>query len=343
MSFKELKKKSGRKSVEALAEEASKMNKPGEGFNDDRFWRPTRDKSDNGFAVIRFLPTAGDENVPWVRVFSHGFQGKGGWYIENCPTTVGGKCPLCEANSELWNSGVEANKQIARDRKRRLQYISNILVLSDPKNPQNEGQVFLYRYGTKIFDKIMGAMSPEFQDEAPLNPFDFWEGANFKLKIRRVKGFVNYDKSEFDPPTPLLEGDDEKLEELWKKQYPLQEFVGAGEFKTYAALSERLKSVLVGGPAKSAKKTAAEDSEESDESPLAEDSEDSEGEALPVTRKPARGATTPTKGARKTASTEDDEDSEEAEKVPAKSEVATEEDTEENSALSYFEALAEED
>lgn len=245
LSFKDLKKRRGRKGTEALADEASKMNKPGGSFDDDRFWKPTRDKSDNGFAVIRFLPAVAGENIPWVRVFSHGFQGPTGkWYIENCPTTLGGKCPACERNSELWNSGIDANKDIARNRKRRLQYISNIYVVSDPKNPDNEGKVFLYKYGVKIFDKLMEAMNPQFEDESPVNPFCFWEGANFKLKVRKVKGFINYDKSEFETASQLLDGADDALETLYKQQHALQQFVAAGEFKAYDKLKSRLDDVL---------------------------------------------------------------------------------------------------
>lgn len=292
MSFKDLKSRRGRKGAEQLAEEASKMNKPGEGFNDDRFWKPTRDKSDNGYAVIRFLPAPEGEDIPWVRVFSHGFQDKGGWYIENCPTTIGGKCPLCEANNELWNSGVEANKDIARNRKRRLQYIANILVVSDPKNPENEGKVFLFKFGTKIFTKITDAMSPEFEDEEPMSPFDFWDGADFKLKIRKVKGFINYDKSEFAEPSALFDGDDEKLEELWHKQHALQEFVDAKQFKSHAELKSRLDAVLTGGPQKGAKKTAAEAAEETpaigedDDEPKRDVVETPENEAAEVDAAP---------------------------------------------------------
>lgn len=245
MSFKDLKKRRGRKGTEQLADEAAKMNKPGGSFDDDRFWKPTRDKSDNGFAVIRFLPAVANEDIPWVRIFSHGFQGPTGkWYIENCPTTLGQKCPACEGNSELWNSGIEANKDIARRRKRRLQYISNVYIVSDPKNPENEGKVFLYKYGVKIFDKLMESMNPEFEDESPVNPFCFWEGANFKLKIRRVKGFVNYDKSEFEAASQLLDADEEALETLYKTQHSLQQFIATTEFKKYEVLKDRRADVL---------------------------------------------------------------------------------------------------
>lgn len=216
---------------------------------DDRFWQPEVDKAGNGMAVIRFLPVSQKDSedesaLPWVRVFSHGFQGPGGWLIDNCLTTINEKCPVCESNSTLWNSGIEANKQIARDRKRKLSYISNILVVSDPKHPENEGQVRLFKFGKKIFDKISEAMNPEFDDEKPVNPFDFWEGANFKLKIRQVEGYRNYDKSEFESPEALFNGNDEKLEALWKKQHSLAEFVEKKNFKSYDQLKSRLDKVL---------------------------------------------------------------------------------------------------
>jgi hypothetical protein len=198
-------------------------------------------------AIIRFLPGSsidGDDALPWVRVFNHGFQGPGGWYIENSLTTLGQKDPVSEYNSTLWNSGIEANKEIARKQKRRLTYISNILVISDPKHPENEGQIKLYKYGKKIFDKINETMNPEFPDEKPVNPFDFWEGANFKLKIRQVEGYRNYDKSEFESPTPLFDGDDDKLEALWKKEYSLKEFLDPKHFKSYDVLKAKLDKVL---------------------------------------------------------------------------------------------------
>ena len=251
MGFKDLKKRS-QDNISRLTDELNKMNKGAESYKDDRIWKPELDQASNGFAVIRFLPPVEGEDVPWVRIFSHGFQGKGGWFIENCPTTIGGKCPLCESNGELWNSGVEDDKNVARDRKRKLSYFSNILVVSDPKNPQNEGKVFLFKYGKKIFDKIMEKIQPEFVDESPVNVFDFWKGADFKLKIRKVAGYVNYDKSEFDTPQPLMGGDDAKLEGVWKKQYSLKEFIGADKFKSYDELSTKLRSVLSGSASKKA-------------------------------------------------------------------------------------------
>ena len=245
MSFSNMKKKSGK--MDELMDQLNKIqSSEKKDYKDDRFWKPGTDPSDNGYAVIRFLPAAEGEDTPWVRLFSHGFKGKGGWFIENCPTTIGGKCPLCEANSDLWNSGSEMDKEIARNRKRRLNYISNILVIDDPKNPDNNGKVFLYKFGKKIFDKITEAMQPEFADEDPVNPFDFWKGANFKLKIKHVAGFVNYDKSEFASPSPLHE-DDEVMEEIWKKQYALQEFIAPDQFKSYDELKAKLERVLSGG------------------------------------------------------------------------------------------------
>ena len=215
--------------------------------DDTRFWQPSVDKSGNGMAVIRFLPAPavdGDDALPWVRTFSHGFQGPGGWFIDNCLTTLNDKCPVCEHNNTLWNSGIEANKDIARKQKRKLTYIANILVLSDPSNPENEGQIKLYKFGKKIFDKISEAMNPEFADETPVNPFDMWEGANFKLKIRNVEGYRNYDKSEFSDKSALFDGDDSKLESLWKKEFSLKEFTEKSQFKPYDQLKSRLDKVL---------------------------------------------------------------------------------------------------
>tara|TARA_Y100000296_G_scaffold79144_1_gene102727 strand:- start:147 stop:929 length:783 start_codon:yes stop_codon:yes gene_type:complete len=204
------------------------------------------DKTGNGYAVIRFLPSVDGEDMPWVKVWNHAFQGPTGqWYIENSLTTIGQKDPVSEMNTAYWNSGVESDKEIARKQKRKLQYFSNIYVIEDPSNPENEGKVFLYRFGKKIFDKILETMQPAFQDETAINPFDFWEGANFKLKLRKVDGYWNYDKSEFDTPSPLLK-DDDKLEKLWKSQYPLVEFSATTNFKSYDELKTRLNTVLSG-------------------------------------------------------------------------------------------------
>jgi len=238
-------KKSRSNDLQKLQSEVEKINNPQNNFSreDDRFWKAELDKSGNGYAVIRFLPATNGEDMPYVRVFNHGFQGPGGWYIENSLTTLGQKDPLAEYNSTLWNSGIEANKEIARKQKRRLTYISNIFVVEDKANPQNEGKVFLFRYGKKIFDKVSSMANPEFEDESPVDVFNFWDGANFKLKIRKVDGFSNYDKSEFVTAAPLFE-DDTKMEETWNAQHSLTEFVGEDKFKSYEDLKSRLDIVL---------------------------------------------------------------------------------------------------
>mgnify|MGYP003332007355 FL=1 len=246
-SFAQLKR--GRNDLAKLTKAIEASTQTGEsGSKDDtRFWQPEVDKAGNGMAVIRFLPAPaadGDDALPWVRVFSHGFQGPGGWFIDNCLTTLNEKCPVCEHNNTLWNSGIEANKDIARKQKRKLSYIANILVVSDPSNPQNEGQIKLFKFGKKIFDKITEAMNPEFADEQAVNPFDMWEGANFKLKIRNVEGYRNYDKSEFADASALMGGDDTKLEELWKSEYGLKEFTEKKQFKSYDQLKQRLDKAL---------------------------------------------------------------------------------------------------
>ena len=216
-------------------------------YVDDRIWKPVMDKTGNGFAIIRFLPAPKGEELPWAKLWNHAFQGPTGqWYIENSLTTIGQNDPVSEHNSALWNSGVESDKEIARKQKRKLQYYSNIYVVKDSANPENEGKVFLYRYGKKIFDKIMETMQPAFEDETPINPFDFWEGADFKLKLRKVDGYWNYDKSEFADPSALLNGDDTELETLWGKQYSLKEFTDNSNFKSYDELKKRLDVVLSG-------------------------------------------------------------------------------------------------
>ena len=244
MSFAEMKKRS-KTNLSSLIKETEKISNPNSNFGDadDRYWRPELDKSGNGYAIIRFLPAPDGEDLPWARIWNHGFQGPGGWYIENSLTTLGQKDPVSEYNSQLWNSGIEANKEVARKQKRRLNYTSNIYIIKDPANPQNEGQVKLFRYGKKIFDKINDLMNPEFEDESPVNPFDLWEGANFKMKIRKVEGYSNYDKSEFDTPSALLE-DDERMEEIWNSQFSLKELVSADKFKSYDELKEKLDRVL---------------------------------------------------------------------------------------------------
>lgn len=263
MSFKDFKNKS-KNSINDLMKKLEDGTK--KDYKDDRFWRAEQDKMGNGFAVIRFLPEVEGEDCPWVKLYSHAFQGPGGWYIENSLTTMNQKDPVSELNSELWNTGSEEDKNIARSRKRKTTYISNILVIKDEANPQNEGKVFLFKYGTKIFDKIQEKMKPEFKDEDPINPFDFWSGANFKLKIRKIGGYTNYDKSEFDISSSLFNGDDAKIEKIWKQQHSLNEFVAPQNFKPYEDLKKRLHEVLGGdirGTAPAISKTA-EDLDESD-------------------------------------------------------------------------------
>ena len=246
MSFKDLKAKSG--SFEKLQTELNKINTPTAGnFEDARLWKPDLDKTGYGYAILRFLPQPANEDLPWVRVWSHAFSGPGGWYIENSLTTLGKTDPVSEYNTELWNSGNDSDKEIARKQKRILKYFANIIVVSDPKHPENEGTVRLFRFGKKIFDKITEAMNPAFDDEEALNPFDLWKGANFKLKVRKVDGFWNYDKSEFDNPSALFDGNDEQLEDLYtNKLYGLQEFVDPKSFKTYDELKDKLNKVLTG-------------------------------------------------------------------------------------------------
>ena len=244
-SFANLKRQSG--NLDKLAKALEQLNtSEGGSDNTNNFWKPDVDKSGNGIATIRFLPAPavdGDDALPWVKIFSHGFQGPGGWLIDNCLTTKNQQCPVCEHNSTLWNSGIEANKDIVRKQKRKLNYIANIYVVSDPKHPENEGQVKLFKFGKKIFDKITEAMNPAFADETPINPFDMWSGADFKLKIRKVAGYQNYDSSEFGSSSPML-NDDDQLEKIWKSEHSLQELISDKEFKSYDDLKNRLDRVL---------------------------------------------------------------------------------------------------
>ncbi len=308
MSFADLKKQSKLGSLTSkLVKEVEKMNSPQGG--DDRLWKPEVDKSGNGYAVLRFLPAPEGEDLPWVKMYSHAFQGPGGWFIENSLTTLGQKDPVSEYNSRLWNSGSDADKETARKQKRKLSYYSNVYVVKDPSNPENEGKVFLYKYGKKIFDKVMAAMQPEFEDEDPINPFDFWGGADFKLKIKKVAGFWNYDSSEFARPSALLDGDDDALEVVWKKQYSLQELVSDSQFKSYDELKKRLDNVLGAAPTRSRVDEEVED-EEDFRGPVKDLDEDLSNQLNNLSRQPV------------TASVRVDED--------------------EDDALSYFQKLAEE-
>ena len=282
--------KRSKSNLDTLIGELNKVAEPQsqkQSYSDDRFWKPELDKSGNGYAVFRFLPAVKNEDLPWARLWSHAFQGPGGWYIENSLTTLNKKDPVSESNSLLWNSGVDADKEIARKRKRKLSYIANVLIINDAKHPENEGQVKLFKFGKKIFDKITEAMKPEFEDEKPINPFDFWEGANFKLKIRKVDGYWNYDKSEFDSPTAIADND-ESIEEIWNKQYALKPFLAPENFKSYDELKSKLDKVLSGvrntgtaedvaiPPAAQVSKPAVVEETVSAPTPVVEEDEDSD-------------------------------------------------------------------
>ena len=246
MSFANL--KNNRTDVSKLANAAAEMSggkQTQNKYEDTRFWKPTVDESGNGYAVIRFLPAAEGQELPWVRYFDHFFKGPTGqWYVEKSLTTLGNNDPVSEYNSRLWNSGIEEDKETARKQKRRLHYVANIMVVNDPSNPANEGKVFLYDFGKKIFDKIMDKMQPEFPGEEPINPFDFWSGADFQLKIRNVAGYRNYDKSEFKASSPLLEADETKLEATYNQLHDVTEFTAPSSYKSYDELKQRLEVVL---------------------------------------------------------------------------------------------------
>ena len=311
MSFATLKKKSGK--FQNLTKEIEKLNSSGK-QTDERLWKPGVDKSGNGFAILRFIPQEQSEELPWAQVWSHAFQGPGGWLIENCPTTKGEKCPVCAHNSTLWNSGREQDKDVARKQKRKLSYYANIYVVKDPLNPENEGQVFLYKFGKRIFDKLSARMQPDENDYDPqpaINPFDLWSGADFKLKIKQVAGYWNYDDSCFAAPGTLGGFDDERLEEIFNKAHSLAEFTDDSNFKTYDELDARLKAVL--GRAVKPKSYDAE-------------TEESEGEINALGSNPAPAAESWTKGVENFSETKA--------AVSAQSE---------DDALSYFQQLASED
>lgn len=285
MSFASLKKNRSN-SLSKLVSEGNKLSAGAKPSGDDRFWKPDVDKAGNGYAVIRFLPEPKGEDLPWVRLFDHGFQGKGGWYIENSLTTIGEKDPVSEYNTTLWNNGTDAGKDQARQQKRRLKYTSNIMVVKDPSNPSNEGKVFLYQYGKKIFDKLNEAMNPAFEDEQAINPFDFWEGADFKLKIRQVDGYRNYDKSEFDSSSELLGGDDDALEKTYEGLYSLAAFLDRKNFKSYAELETKLNRVL--GIGSTAPTTASAMEATDDEIPFEKPTPVAAAKPAPVAAAPAQ-------------------------------------------------------
>lgn len=291
-NFASLKRSSDSSLNNRLAKEIEKMNSPqGERQRDIRFWKPTVDKSGVGQAIIRFLPGSpadGDDGLPWVRVFDHGFKGPSGkWYIENSLTTIGKSDPVSELNSRLWKESEDDNspqRKQARMQKRRLSYIANIYVISDPQNPESEGKVFLYKFGKKIFDKITALVAPEFEGEESINVFDFWKGANFRLKIKNVENFRNYDQSSFENPSPIFK-DDAKIEEVWKSQYSLKEFVDPVNFKSYDELKARLEEVLGRGESPRAQTTvqkarsspkAVEEVEDNNSAPFETDDDDLE-------------------------------------------------------------------
>ena len=242
MSFADLKAKAN--DMSALVGAAGSSTTEKKSYGDDRMWKPTVDKAGNGYAVIRVLPTVEGEDLPWAKYWDHFFQGPTGqWYVEKSLTTIQKDDPVSEMNSKLWNTGIEADKDTARKRKRRLHYVSNIYVVADPENPENEGKVFLYTYGAKIFEKIMDSMQPKFQDESPVNPFDMWKGANFKMKIANVAGYRNYDRSEF-ANVEALNADDSALEGIYNQQHSLNEFTDPSSFKSYSELNLKLTRVL---------------------------------------------------------------------------------------------------
>ena len=315
-NFANLKKQSSLGSLtEKLVKQVEKMSTTSNGA-DERLWKPEMDKTGVGSATIRFLPAPDGEELPWVKMYSHAFQGNGGWFIENSLTTIGQKDPVSEYNRGLWNSGNEKDKETVRKQKRKLSYYSNIYVVKDPANPANEGKVFLFKYGKKIFDKILNAMQPEFDDEDPINPFDFWQGANFKIKIVKKDGYWNYDKSEFDRVGPLLD-DDDALEALWKKEYSLSAVTAPDQFKTYEELERRMNMVLgLGGTTTPTQSRA-----------VAEQEDEYESYSKPVSRE--------------SKVMEELEDSYNRSKSPALPKI-TSDDEDEDDALSYFQKLAEE-
>lgn len=231
-------------------------------YKDEREWKPTVDKAGNGYAIIRFLPAAEGQDIPWVRYWDHGFKGPTGqWYIEKSLTSIGQNDPVGELNSRLWNSGNDDDKETARKQKRRLHYVTNVYIVSDPSNPQNEGKVMIYKFGKKIFDKVMDLMQPQFPDEKPVNPFDLWDGADFVMKIRNVEGYRNYDKSEFRGASPLLNGDDAGLENVYGQLHDISEFVDPKSYKSYDELKTKMYTVLGEQAPRTVKQSVALDEE----------------------------------------------------------------------------------
>lgn len=269
-TFQELLKKQRESTgLSEIIEEAQKETKNNKYGPDERIWKPSVDEMGNGYAVIRFLPT-NDSKVPWVKFFDHGFKGDGGWYIETCPTTIGKPCPICEANNKLWNSGHDDDKNIARSRKRRVHFVSNVYVVKDPKNPSAEGKVFLYKYGNKIFQKLMESMEPVFDDDEPMNPFNLFEGADFKIKIKQVGGYWNYDSSEFSSRSPFLGGDEDRILSVLEGIHDIQEFASPDSFRSYNELKSRMAKVLLVDDSVSSNTSSSYDDDDDDMMPKAE-------------------------------------------------------------------------
>lgn len=296
-SFKDL--KNSRGGFEKLREQVKNLGSKNY-EKDETYWQPTVDKAGNGFAVIRFLPAPPNEDLAFVQLYSHGFKNpkNGRWYIQNSRTTIGEADPVSDLNTQLWNNGTEAGKAQARNQKRKLHFISNILVVKDPANPENEGKVFRFKYGRKIFDKINDKLNPQYEGDEGFNPFDPWEGADFKLKIRKVDDQRNYDNSEFAQQSEI--GTDEEIEEIWKRQYSLAEIIAPSNFKSYEELKKNLDFVLSGS---SPAKKLDEDEDNDDSGPTEEE------DTITQRSKPTQPAKSVRQSSKPAAVTdEDDED-----------------------------------
>lgn len=249
MSFADYKKKSKLGSLtDKLVEKFNKMDESSSKDDDSRIWTPKMGKSGTGEATIRFLPGGGgkDEEA-YIEVYSHAFTGTTGkWLIEKCPTTIGQPCPVCDENRTLWSNGKETvvrGNDDSPGRKRKLNYYSNVYIIDDPVNPENNGQVKLYKYGVKILDKIKMAIKPASKRKRPLEVFDMFMGADFNIVINKKGKYWNYDDSEFLDPEPLFDGDEDKLEEVYNSLYDLTELINPSTFKSKDELQARLDMV----------------------------------------------------------------------------------------------------
>lgn len=241
-TFDQLKKNSNTLSKDLFSK--LKQSKEKKSYDDDRFWKAKQDSAGNASAVIRFLPSP-DTDEPFIQLFAHGFQNNGKFFIHNCPTTKGKTCPVCDSNKQLWNSGLDSDKDIARDRKRRQSFISNILVVNDPANPDNNGKVFLFKYGKKIHEKVLDAMIPEDITESPVDVFNMFEGVNFKLKIKKVAGYTNFDSSVFDQKvTAICDGKEDLMKQVFASSHSLAAFLADDQFKSHDDLEKELNKVL---------------------------------------------------------------------------------------------------